>query len=131
MATTPAPKDSTQKMETLSECMNNAVTNGYSDNFKTDGNLLTSEDGLRYLPDQVTIPNYYRFEGYSDPADNSILYLIETTDGKKGLLLDTYDSNADSKISDFVRRIEEIQKKAPHDHSETPQNHTESRSFNF
>jgi hypothetical protein len=114
----PTPKDSTQKMQTLSECMNGAVEKGYTENYKVEGKMLTSGDGeATYTPDQVVIPNYYRFEGYSDPADNSILYLLETADGKKGMLLDAYDAYADARISNFVREVEEIAKKAPHDHT--------------
>jgi hypothetical protein len=115
--THPTPKDSTQKMETLSECMNNALENGYRENYKVSGNNLTTEDGLSvYTPEDVTISNFYRFEGYSDPADNSILYLIETPDGRKGMLIDTYDTYADSTISKFIKNVEEIRKKAPHEH---------------
>jgi hypothetical protein len=117
MTNEPAVKDSTQKMQTLSECMNGAVEKGYTENYKVDGKVLTSEDGqTKYAPEQVVIPNYYRFEGYSDPADNSILYLLETSDGKKGILLDAYDAYADARISNFVREVEDIAKKAPHDH---------------
>jgi hypothetical protein len=117
MSKEPATKDSTQKMQTLSECMNGAIEKGYTENYKVEGKMLTSEDGqTTYAPDQVAIPNFYRFEGYSDPADNSILYLVETHDGKKGVLLDAYDAYADARISNFVRAVEEIEKKAPHDH---------------
>jgi hypothetical protein len=33
---------------------------------------------------------YYRFEGASNPDDNVVLYVIETSRGEKGLLLDAY-----------------------------------------
>jgi hypothetical protein len=122
MANAPAINDSTQKMQTLSECMNGAIDKGYTENYKVEGKMLTSEDGeTKYAPDQVVIPNYYRFEGYSDPADNSILYLLETADGKKGILLDAYDAYADARISNFIKSVEDISKKAPHDHGETPE----------
>jgi hypothetical protein len=36
---------------------------------------------------------------------------LETHDGKKGTLIDAYGPEADSKISDFIRQVEDIQKK--------------------
>lgn len=110
--TNPNTNDSTQKMKTLSEGVNEAIQKGYTENFKviTKG-LSTQDEQSIYSPENVTIPNFYRFEGYSDPMDNSILYLIETHDGKKGTLMDVYGAEADVKISNFIRDVEDIHKK--------------------
>ena len=37
--------DSTLTLNTLSECVNNAVKNGYTQNFKVADNKLVTEDG--------------------------------------------------------------------------------------
>jgi hypothetical protein len=104
--------DSTPKMLTLSESVNESLKKGYTENFKvmTRG-LCTEDEKSVYIPTDVTISNFYRFEGYSDPQDNSILYLIETIDGKKGTLIDAYGADADAKISNFIRNVEDIHKK--------------------
>lgn len=108
----PNTNDSTQKMKTLSESVNEAVGKGYAENFKViSRGLVTQDDKCIYSPDQIAIKNFYRFEGYSDPQDNAILYLIETNDGKKGTLIDAYGVDADTKLSDFIREVEDIQKK--------------------
>jgi hypothetical protein len=52
-----------------------------------------------------------RFEGASDPADNTILYVIETNDGIKGTLVDAYGSYADPKVTTFMEEVAEINKK--------------------
>ena len=110
--TNPNTNDSTQKMKTLSESVNEAIGKGYTENFKVITKGLATQDELSiYSPNQISIPNFYRFEGYSDPMDNSILYLIETNDGKKGTLTDIYGAEADVKISNFVREVEDITKK--------------------
>lgn len=108
----PNKNDATQKMKTLSESINEALEKGYTENFKviTKG-LSTQDEQSIYAPQDVAISNFYRFEGYSDPMDNSILYLIETNDGRKGTLTDVYGAEADVKISNFVREVEDIQKK--------------------
>ena len=111
-ATTAAQKqDSTLKMSTLSEAINHAVKDGYTEDFKFEqGALMIGKDN-HYSPEDVKISNFYRFEGYSDPDENSILYLIETKDGKKGTLVDAYGAYSDAKLATFIRAVEEINKK--------------------
>jgi len=103
--------DATQKMQTLSECMNNAREAGYKEDFQVGITGLTTSKGSFYPPHKVSITNFYRFEGYSDPADNSILYLIETSDRTRGVLVDAYDTYADARVSNFIRQVEDIHKK--------------------
>ncbi|MCD2421576.1 hypothetical protein LQ567_02305 [Niabella pedocola] len=71
-----------------------------------------------YPPDAVSIRNFYRFEGESDPADSAILYLIQTHDGIKGTLLDAYGIYSDKGISNFVGRIRRIRKQQPGTHTQ-------------
>ncbi len=99
------------KMQTLSETTNDAFARGYIENFKVVTSGLSTADGkMIYNPQDITISGLYRFEGLSDPQDNSILYIIETNDGKKGTLIDAYGPDADAKISSFIRQVEVIQK---------------------
>ena len=105
-------KTATEKMTTLSEETNKAVKKGYVENFSFASTGLTIGDHKKsYTPEEVKIANFYRFEGYSDPQDNAILYLIETSDGKKGTLVDAYGVDADAKLSTFLHAVEDIQKK--------------------
>lgn len=104
-------KDSTEKMATLSQAINNAVEKGYTEDFQFAAGSLTTHHKDHYAPGDISIQNFYRFEGYSDPQDNAILYLIETNDGKKGTLIDAYGTYADAKLSTFIRAVEEIHKK--------------------
>lgn len=106
-------KTKTQKTEmtTLVECMAKLIEEGYTENFLIKGNFLVAENGTKYTPEQVRIVNFYRFEGESDPADNCILYAIETSDKKKGAISDAYGPYSDSKITAFITQVEEISKK--------------------
>lgn len=104
--------DATPKMKTLSESVNEAVANGYTENFQVGTKGLTTGDKqVNFTPQDIVISSFYRFEGYSDPQDNSILYLIKTNDGLKGTLVDAYGAQADAKISKFIRDVENIHKK--------------------
>jgi hypothetical protein len=103
--------DSTEKMPTLSEKINAALQLGYTENFKIAERGLTDEVGGRfYAPSEIHIPNFHRFEGYSDPQDNAILYWIETSDGRKGILIDAYGPYADIKVTNFIHEVEDIHK---------------------
>lgn len=101
-------------MSTLSECMELAASRGYTAEFGVGPKGLTMAGSENYFnPDQVHIHNFYRFEGASNPDDMSILYLIETSDGKRGTLVDAYGAYSDSLINDFIRKVEDIRKKEP------------------
>jgi len=102
----------TSDMMSLVSCSNKLVKDGFTDNFKVSEQGLLSPDKEKvYKPDEITIVNFYRFEGASDPADNSILYAIETNDGDKGTLTDSYGPYADPLVAKFIQEVEEIHKK--------------------
>jgi hypothetical protein len=100
-------------MTTMTSCMNSLQADGYTENF------IAQEKGLEapstkkiYSPEQVKIDNFYRFEGESDPADNSIVYAVVTNDGLKGMLVDSYGGPYNnSKVSNFITEVESIAKK--------------------
>jgi hypothetical protein len=105
--------DATPKMKTLSESVNEAIEKGYTENFKVaKAGLISADEQMTYSAPDIAIADFYRFEGYSDPQDNCILYLIKTNDGRKGTLIDAYGAQADAKISGFIHDVEAIQKKA-------------------
>ncbi|WP_052323922.1 hypothetical protein [Flavihumibacter sp. ZG627] len=99
-------------MRSLSYCMEKAIEDGYSANFQVvDGLLQHADSGQSYEPEQVRIVNFFRFEGVSDPEDNSILYIIETNDGRKGTISDAYGTYASEEFGAFFTKVEDIQKK--------------------
>jgi hypothetical protein len=110
---TTSPLDK-QEMATISSCSNSLFKQGFKTQFKAQEDGLKSlETGKVYQPSQVIILNFYRFEGESDPSDNSILYAIETVTGEKGTLSDAYGMYADTNVSKFIAEVEEIMKKNP------------------
>ncbi len=106
--------DSVPHMKSLALCLNRMVLDGYSENFKI------AEDGLQslrtekvYTPEEINVKNFFRFEGQSDPDDNTIMYVIETSDGLKGTIVDAYGPYADEHLSKFMKEVENFQKKVP------------------
>lgn len=100
-------------MNTLTSCVNKVVKDGYTDAFKVTRNSLYSPSkDKNYSPEQIRIIDFYRFEGQSDPADNAIMYVIETNDGLKGTVIDAYGAYSDVNVTNFMNEVEEINKKA-------------------
>ncbi|HEY9047086.1 MAG TPA: hypothetical protein VIN08_14375 [Ohtaekwangia sp.] len=98
-------------MKTLNACLDKMVEQGYVENFKAgNGGLQSFNSEKTYSPKEINIVNFYRFEGISNPDDNSILYVIETADGKKGTLTDAYGAYADPAVAKLIVEVEEIQK---------------------
>jgi len=99
-------------MNTLTERINKATKEGYTDALKiTKQGLYSASKNKVYTPDEVKVVDFFRFEGQSDPADSAIMYVIETTDGLKGVLIDAYGTYADEHMNKFMTEVEEISKK--------------------
>jgi len=99
-------------MKSLATCLNRMVNEGFSEDFKVDDNGLEAlGKGTHYLPEQVQVVNFYRFEGESDPDDNAILYIIETADGTRGTLVDAYGTYNDARVSQFMKEVHNFHKK--------------------
>ena len=80
---------------------------------KQDKEFIMTKKGFgteakTYRPDELVIIKTYRFEGDSDPSDNSILYLIEANDGSIGYTLDAYgvySNHGNDGYDDFIIKI--------------------------
>lgn len=105
-------KLSSTEMKTLSACTRMLEERGFKTQFLVlkEGIKSVASDRL-YKPTQVSVVDFYRFEGNSDPEDNAILYAIEAISGERGLLIDAYGSEGDINISNFIVAVENIQKK--------------------
>jgi hypothetical protein len=100
-------KSSSKKMETVSQYINWARTEGYDIDFQVCNKKICSVDDQKktYSAKDAKIVGFSRFEGDSDPGDSSIVYMIETSDGKKGTLVDAYGMYSDADVSSFLKSI--------------------------
>jgi subtilase family serine protease len=100
-------------MKTLVDCNNAMAAKGYTESFKIDNEKLISlSDERVYEPEDISIVNFYRFESQSDPGDNSILYVIETNDGKKGTIVNGFGPYSDGDLDKFIDMVEMGSKKS-------------------
>lgn len=99
------------QMSTLVEVMNKCRERSMDVSFEyTPQGLKDGMEGKNiYQPADLKIIKTYRFEGMSNPDDNSILYIIEANDGTKGFIVDSYgaySSHDDQQgFDNFIRQI--------------------------
>lgn len=91
---------------TLDRVIEELKGRGFVERFRVIGNRLRAiESGRMFDGEDVTIREYQRFEGMSDPDDASVIYAIETQDGTKGLLVDAFGPYADPEVGRFLERV--------------------------
>src|SRR5688500_19044609 len=100
------PSDHQDNMDTLSQVMARNRRDGYTADFTLQENgLLCNENDKVYQPHDLRIVAHHRFEGVSDPDDMSAIYLIETNDKVKGLIVDAYGTYSDASLSEILDTV--------------------------
>jgi len=83
-------------METLTEAIDRLRGDGYAHDFfaVADGKLRCRQCGTELDASTLTITNVVRFEGESDPEDESVLYGLSFDGTPAGLYSAPYGSSA-------------------------------------
>jgi hypothetical protein len=98
-----------KQYETLTDALKDLQERGYVYNFNlADDCLECKEENIRLHPEQFAITEFYRFEGPTDPADNSVVYAIESDQGLKGVLVNAYGVYADSLSADMINKLRTV-----------------------
>ena len=88
--------------------LSNCKKQGMDHEFLMTKNGFTPGNGKYYSPEDLMIIKTYRFEGESDPADSSIIYIIQTNDGLTGYSMDAYGVYStvdDTNYDEFIKKI--------------------------
>lgn len=107
-------KDHMGAMSTLTEVLEKLKARGFDQELTfSDHGKLQGMDHI-YNPEDLTIIKIFRFEGMSDPADNSAIYLIRDKEGNTGYVMDSYGMYSDHHgpgFDEFLKQIpvEEIE----------------------
>ena len=100
------PVLSSNSYDSLVSAINDLQAKGYTHDFNQQPDQLECKAlGTCYAVDAFTITHVFRFEGMSDPGDNSVLYVIEAKDGTKGMLIDAYGMYADSLSPEMIEKF--------------------------
>ncbi|SHJ10753.1 hypothetical protein [Aquimarina spongiae] len=81
---------------------------GYATNFYFEKNkIVNSLTKCAHKPKDISIVAQHRFEGIRNPANLSILYIMEDSDGYKGSFLVSYGAAANQAIIEFFNHVPE------------------------
>ena len=92
--------------DSLAEAINGLRERGYTEDLNLKSHCLECASAdLQLHPEHFTVDEYHRFEGASNPDDNSIVYAISSTDGLKGILIDAYGMYSESLTDEMAKKL--------------------------
>ncbi len=98
--------------DTLSEAVNDLIKNGYTTDFLVHAEkdcLICQNDSLELSPEDFVIDEVYRFEGMTDPGDESILFAISSpTHNLKGLVINSFGADFGYRSSKLVEHLKKL-----------------------
>ena len=93
-------------METLAEAIARLTAAGFGDDFRaTPRGLLAAAAGETFEPESLEIEEVVRFEGATDPADESILFALRGRSGVRGTYAAAYGPAMDPLDAEMIRRL--------------------------
>lgn len=96
----------TGPMDTLGDRMRELHTAGWTEQLSvSDGGLRCGGCRCWAAAEDVDVDVVYRFEGVSDPGDESILFAIAMPCGHRGTLPAAYGKDTPPDVADVVTRL--------------------------
>ena len=90
--------------ETVSDAVDGLKKRGYVMDFNLDENCIVCHED-KFDPQDFEIVEVYRFEGNSDPADEAVVYAIESSKGHRGVLVNGYGPTSESMSSEMAKKL--------------------------
>ena len=93
---------------TLSQAINKLkLEEGYEHDFNLlDEHLELKSEDEKFGVNEFDVDKVLRFEGMSNPDDNSILYAITTENGRKGTLVDGYGVSSGQMSDEMSKKLD-------------------------
>ena len=92
--------------DTVSEAVNGLKARGYTIDFNIQKDVIfCGQTPVSLMPYEFEITEVHRFEGNSDPADEAIVFGIESKYGHKGVLVNGYGVSADMLTGEMVEKL--------------------------
>ena len=96
-----------EAMNTMVDTLEALRKEGYTEDFTVSNDKLEArKEGVELYPDDFHVDNYYRFEGESNPSDQSIVYAISSEKHDlKGTLINAFGTYADHMTNALARKF--------------------------
>lgn len=92
--------------DTLVVAINDLKRKGYTYDFNLHSDSIECPPlKLRLAPEEFHVDEVHRFEGQTNPDDNSILFAITSSSGIKGLLVDAYGVYSESLSTTMIQKL--------------------------
>ena len=92
--------------DTVTEAVSGLKKRGYTIDFNREYDCITCHTTpLSLKPNEFEITEVYRFEGNSDPADEAVVYAIESKHGEKGILVDGFGPSSDAASETLIEKL--------------------------
>ena len=91
--------------DTVTEALNDLKLRNYTLDFNLKDNCIVCNE-QKFNVDDFEIVEVYRFEGNTDPADEAVVYAIESKAGLKGVLVSGYGISADTMSSEMAKKLQ-------------------------
>lgn len=90
--------------DTVSAAVNGLKKRGYTMDFNLKENCLVCHED-KFNVDDFEIVEFHRFEGDSDPADEAVVYAIESNKGQKGVLVNGYGPSSEAMSGEMAKKL--------------------------
>lgn len=96
-----------ESYDTVTAALAGLKTKGYLLDFNiAEQNIHCIEYDISLYPDEFEIIEVYRFEGYTNPSDEEVVYAVESKDGKmKGTFINAYGLYADPMSNEMIQKL--------------------------
>jgi len=92
--------------DTVAEAVNGLKQRGFTIDFNLEADrVYCPQRALALRPVDFEITEFYRFEGESDPADEAVVYAIESKAGKKGLIVTGFGITAEGIGEEMIEKL--------------------------
>jgi hypothetical protein len=93
--------------QTMVDALNDLKARGFNLDFNlVKGSLHNTTNNITLHPRDFEIVELYRFEGESDPADNSILYALKSDKyDAKGVFVNAYGVYSDDVSEELLKKL--------------------------
>jgi len=92
------------KYNTTTEAVTKLRENGFTENFFiSEGKISNGIE--KFSADDIRIIFTNRYEGDSDPADETTVYVLETASGTKGILVTADGIYADNNTGELLQQL--------------------------
>ncbi len=90
--------------DTVTDAVSGLKQRGFTLDFNLAENCLVCQD-QKFDPEELEITEVYRFEGNSDPADEAVVFAIESNKGHKGVLVNGYGISSEAMGGEMAKKL--------------------------